>query len=344
MPQFVHLRVHSEYSISDGMVRLEPMIQAAAKDQQGAIALTDLSNLFGLVKFYKEARGGGVKPIAGCDVWVSSGDGSAAADRVSRLLLLVMNAQGYLRLCEILSRAWLENQSRGRPEIDAAWLEDGGSEGLIALSGGQGGDIGLALAGGQPELAERCARRWARLFPQRFYIEIQRYGQVGSEPYIAQATRLAARLELPVVATHPVQFLVATEYRAHEARVCIADGEILANPRRVRRFTAEQYFKSQREMAEIFADLPAALENSVEIAKRCNLTLELDRARLPQFPTPNGVTLDAFLKQEAARGLVQRLDQLYPNAELRAQNRQRYEERLQFETQTIVKMGFPVTS
>jgi DNA polymerase-3 subunit alpha len=340
--QFVHLRMHSEFSISDGMVRLDQVVARAAEDGQGAVALTDLSNLFGLIRFYKEARGSGVKPVAGCDVWISNPDPRCSEnDRSSRLLLLVRNSAGYLRLCQLLSRAWLENQVRGRPEILLPWLEQGDNSGLIALSGAQAGDIGLALANDALDVAERHARRWADLFPNAFYIEVQRYGQAGGEAYIGQATQLAVQLQLPVVATHPVQFLDPDEYRAHEARVCIAEGEILANPRRTRRFTTEQYFKSRSEMAALFADLPVALENSIEIAKRCNLTLTLGKPRLPLFPTPPGKTLDDYLVDQARAGLEQRLAQLFPDPARRETERPRYDSRLVFETDTIVKMGFP---
>jgi len=347
---FVHLRVHSEFSISDGTVRLDDLVTRAAEDGQGAVALTDLSNLFGLIRFYNAARGRGVKPIVGCDVWIATPDtgqvpgnshSAPESERGARLLLLVRNHAGYLRLCQLLSRAWLENQARGRPELAPEWLEHGDNSGLIALSGAQSGDVGLALSHGQQDAAEACARRWARLFPDAYYLEIQRYGQPGAEPYIRSVVALAAQLRLPVVATHPVQFLTGDDFRAHEARVCIAEGEILASPRRVRRFTPEQSFHSRADMARLFADLPAALANSVEIARRCNLELHLGKPRLPLFPTPEGVTLDAYLDSQARAGLEQRLVQLFPDDAARSDARPRYEERLRFEIETIIKMGFP---
>ena len=333
--------MHSEYSISDGMVRLDDVAKRAAADKQGALALTDLGNLFGLIKFYRASRAQGVKPIVGCDVWMQGPLRQGSGDRPSRLVLLVQNRAGYLRLCSLLSKAWLENQSRGRPELRYEWFDALGTEGLICLSGAQGGEIGEALAHAQDELAERAAMRLKALFPGRFYIELQRYGQPHAESYIARATEVAARLGIPVVATHPVQFAASSEFRAHEARVCIAEGEILGNPRRVRRFTPEQYFRSQDEMCATFADLPSALQNSVEIAKRCNLTLELGRAHLPPFPTPNGEGIDAYLAAEANAGLEKRLLQLYPDPLVRETVRERYSARLAFETQTIIAMGFP---
>jgi len=337
-PQFIHLRLHSEYSIADGLVRIDDVVKAAAKDNQPALAITDLANLFGMVKFYKAARGKGVKPIAGCDVWITNDDDR---DKPSRLLLLVKNRDGYLQLCELLSQAWLNNLHRGRAEIRAEWLEQLPPGGLIALSGAQYGDIGMAFENGNLAAAEKCAQRWAATFPGHFYIEVQRSGHPNMEPLLRQTVALAARLGLPVVATHPVQFLNQEEFTAHEARTCIAEGEILANARRVKRFNEQQYFKTQEEMAALFSDMPAALQNTLEVAKRCNLNLELGKPKLPLFPTPDGMTLDDFLAQEARTGLEERLLQLFPDEAKRAQVRQRYEDRLKFETDTIIKMGFP---
>ncbi|NPT57487.1 DNA polymerase III subunit alpha [Paraburkholderia elongata] len=337
-PRFVHLRVHSEFSIADGIVRLDDIVKAAAKDGQGALALTDLGNAFGLVRFYKEARGKGVKPIAGCDVWITNPDDR---EKPSRLLLLVKNRRGYLNLCELLSKASLTNQYRGRAEVEADWLESGLGEGLLALSGAQQGDIALALAAGNEEAAKRNALHWAKVFPGGFYIELQRCAQPGGEQYVQQAVALAASLKLPVVATHPMQFMTPDDFTAHEARVCISEGDILANPRRSKRFTSEQYFRTQEEMAALFADIPSALANSVEIAKRCNLTLELGKPKLPLFPTPDGMSLDDYLVQLSKEGLEKRLEQLYPDEAEREAQRETYYQRLEFECGTIIKMGFP---
>ncbi len=349
-PAFVHLRVHSEYSIVDGLVRIDDVVDAAASDKQVALAITDLSNLFCMVKFYQAARGKGIKPIAGCDVWITNDDNR---DKPSRLLLLAKNRMGYLQLCELLSKAWLTNQYRGRAEIRAEWLHElAGTESallpgvspansLIALSGAHFGDVGIAIENGNLALAERCARRWQALFPGHFYVEIQRGGQPNQELQVRHSVALAAKLGLPVVATHPVQFLAQDEFIAHEARTCIAEGEMLANAKRVKRFNDQQNFKTQAEMEALFSDLPLALQNSVEIAKRCNLTLVLGKPQLPNFPTPPGTTIEEFLVAEAKAGLEQRLVYLYPDAEKRTAQRQRYEERLQFEIDTIIKMGFP---
>ncbi|MFZ4529151.1 MAG: DNA polymerase III subunit alpha [Undibacterium curvum] len=341
-PQFVHLRVHSEYSIVDGLVRIDDVIKAAAKDKQPALAVTDLANLFGMVKFYKAARGKGMKPIAGCDVWISNDNDR---DKPTRMLLLVKNRQGYLQLCELLATAWLTNQHRGRAELRIEWLkqlQDSGAGGnLIALSGAHFGDVGTAIDNGNIALAEQLALQWESIFPRHFYIEIQRAGQPNMDNHVRAAVALAGRLRLPVVATHPVQFLSKDDFTAHEARVCIAEGDMLANGRRVRRFNDQQCFKTQQEMQTLFADLPVALKNSVEIAKRCNLTLELGKPKLPDFPTPDGMSLNDFLVFEAQRGLEFRLQHLFTNEEKREKERPRYEARLKFETDTIIKMGFP---
>ncbi|MDT3737794.1 MAG: DNA polymerase III subunit alpha [Denitratisoma sp.] len=340
-PAFVHLRLHSEYSIADGMVRLDEAVAQAAADGMPALALTDLANLFGMVKFYSGARSRGLKPIIGCDVWVESAAGAGDRDRPARLLLLVKNRGGYLRLCELLTQAYLGPRSRGRAEIPRAAFAAGDNAGLIALSGAALGDVGQALLMGATAPAEAAAREWARLFPDSFYIELQRYGQPQAEALVAASVALAAQLNLPVVATHPVQFLARDDFKAHEARVCIAEGYVLADPRRPRVFTEEQYFKSQAEMQALFADLPEALENSVEIARRCNLSIELGKNRLPQFPVPEGVTLDDYLTQQAEAGLERRLAHLYPDAAERERKRPEYAERLAFECRTIQQMGFP---
>jgi DNA polymerase-3 subunit alpha len=336
-PSFVHLRLHSEYSISDGMVRVDEAVAAAQRDGMPALALTDLNNFFGLIKFYKKARGAGIKPLAGCDVFITN---DADRERPYRLLLLCQSVSGYLLLCRLLSRAFLENQHRGRAELRREWFHQG-TDGLIALSGAHLGDTGSALLSGNAAQARQFAQEWASLFNNRYYLEVQRAGFADEEHYIHAATQLAAELGLPVVATHPVQFLTADDFKAHEARVCIAEGYVLNDKRRVKQFTAQQYFKTQVEMAELFADLPEALQNSVEIARRCNLSLVLGKPRLPDFPTPNGQGLDDYLREQAQRGLHKRMVVLYPDADERAARLPEYQARLDFEIETIIKMGFP---
>jgi len=344
-PAFVHLRLHSEYSVVDGSVRIGDAVARAVKEGMPALALTDLSNLFGMVKFYSAARSKGVKPIIGCDVWVNEGDAVAGdRDRSSRLLLLVKNHAGYLRLCELITDAHLGARNRGRAEVSRLALKNGDNTGLIALSGAAFGGIGQALQASNTAAAERLAQEWSGIFPDHFYIEVQRPYKAGHAPQEAlvnTSVALAAKLGLPLVATHPVQFLDPDDFKAHEARVCIAEGYVLADPRRPKNFTEEQYFKSQAEMQALFADLPEALENSVEIARRCNLSIELGKSKLPQFPTPDGMTLDDFLAAEAAKGLVVRMLQLFPDAEQREVKREEYEARLDFEIKTIQQMGFP---
>ncbi len=336
-PRFIHLRLHTEYSVTDGLVRVDTAVRRAVETAMPALAMTDLSNTFGWVKFYRAARGAGIKPVFGCDVWVSP---SGERRRPARLLLLVQHRAGYQRLCELLTRAYQDNLVRGRAEIDPAWLA-AGTDGLIALSGGDAGSVVQALLDDKPEVARAEAARWAALFPGRYYLELQRYGQPHAERVIDGLLDIGAALGLPSVATHPVQFIAADDFKAHEARVCIAEGMMLGDPRRPRLYTAEQYFKSSEEMAQLFADLPEAIANSVEIAKRCNLTLELGKSRLPDFPTPDGSSLEDHLRQCTRDGLARRMVRLYPDAEVRAARQAEYDARLDFELATIIQMGFP---
>lgn len=338
-PQFVHLRCHSEYSIIDGIVRVDDYVDAASKDAMPALGLTDLSNLFGAIKFYKAARGRGIKPIIGCDIWLEN---TKNRDQAHRLLLLVQNKTGYRQLCGLLSRAYLENQYRGRAEIKLEWLQN--TEGLLLLSGSTQSDIGAALIAGNFALAAQVTQNWAVLFPNRFYLEVQRVTDAKDNPaqeyLIQQIVALAGANDLPVVATHPIQFTTPDDYKAHEARTCIAEGYMLADKRRPKNFTEQQYFKSQAEMASLFADMPEALANTVEIAKRCNLVIELGKNYLPNFPTPNNESLDTFLVQQSHVGLAARLQSLYPDTDLRESKRPEYEARLEFECKIINQMGF----
>jgi DNA polymerase-3 subunit alpha len=336
-PTFIHLRLHSEYSIADGIVRIPEAVAAAKLDAMPALALTDLNNVFGLIKFYQEARKSGIKPIIGCDVFISN---PAEREQPFRLLLLCQSNAGYLRLCDLLTRAYRENQYRGRPELHKQWLCEG-ADGLIALSGAHLGEVGTTLLNGNGATARQLAHEYAGLFPGRYYLEIQRGGFARDEAHLRETLRLAAELGLPVVATHPVQFLGIDDFKAHEARVCIAEGYVLNDKRRVRHFSAQQYFKTQSEMAALFHELPEALQNTVEIAKRCNLTLKLGKPHLPDFPTPNSETLDDFLRTESERGLQARMLQLFTDETERASKMQEYTERLAFEIKTIQDMKFP---
>lgn len=343
-PRFVHLRCHSEYSIVDGIVRIDDYVKQALADEMPALALTDLSNLFGAIKFYKAARGKGIKPILGCDIWLEN---AVNRDQPTRLLLLCQSHAGYLLLCQLLSRAYLSNQYRGRAEFKREWFVECGTEGLIMLSGATAGDVGQACAQDNLELAIKLAKGWESLFPERFYLEVQRTASASDgamhhqqEHYIQQVRSIANTLSLPVVATHPIQFITPDDFRAHEARTCISEGYVLADTRRPKNFSTEQYFKPQADMTALFEDMPEALTNSVEIAKRCNLLLTLGKNYLPNFPTPNNESLNDFLVAEARRGLLQRLEVLYPNEEVLAAKKPVYDARLDFETKVINQMGF----
>ncbi len=318
------------------------MVQAAADDQQPALAITDLSNLFGAIKFYKAARGKGVQPILGAEIFLEG----LAADplALSRVMVLVQSSQGYLNLSELLARAWTQNMVKSNAVVKLSWLQEL-SEGLILLSGAQAGPVGQALLQGDTSRAAEIALQLASIFTHRFYLELQRAGRPEDLAHVVAAVKLAARLSLPVVATHPVQFLTEDDYESHEARVCISEGEILGNQRRVRKFTRDQYFKSSAEMQGLFSDVPSALANSVEIAKRCNLSLVLGKPQLPNYPTPladgKPMPIEAYFRLLSVEGLEERLVHLYPDAVKREAERPRYAERLEFEINTILNMGFP---
>ena len=335
---FVHLRLHSEFSVVDGTNRIDDAVQVAADDKQPALALTDLNNLFGTIKFYKQARSIGVKPLLGAEIYLESL--TQDVNHLSKMILLVQSQQGYLNLCELLSRGWTQNVHKAVGVIKLAWLQEL-SQGLIALSGAQSGPVGQALVQGDLSRASELALQIAGIFPHRFYIELQRAGRADDEAHVVAAVQLASHLNLPVVATHPVQFTKPDDYEAHEARVCISEGEILGNQRRVRKFTREQYFKSSAQMLELFADIPSAVANTLEIAKRCNVSLVLGKPQLPDYPTPNGMAIDEYFRFSSHEGLKERLAHLYPDVAKRELERSRYEERLEFEINTILKMGFP---
>jgi DNA polymerase-3 subunit alpha len=339
---FVHLRLHTEFSIVDSTCRIDDVVQAAADDQQPALAITDLSNLFGAIKFYKAARGKGVQPILGAEIFLEGLGADPLA--LSRVMVLVQSSQGYLNLSELLARAWTQNMVKTNAVVKLAWLQEL-SEGLILLSGAQAGPVGQALVQGDTSRAAEIALQLASIFTHRFYLEIQRAGRPEDNAHVVAAVKLAARLSLPVVATHPVQFLAEDDYESHEARVCISEGEILGNQRRVRKFTRDQYFKSSAEMQALFADVPSALANSVEIAKRCNLSLVLGKPQLPNYPTPitdgKPMPIEDYFRLLSVEGLEERLVHLYPDPAKREIERPRYAERLEFEINTILKMGFP---
>jgi DNA polymerase-3 subunit alpha len=337
-PGFVHLHLHTEYSLVDSVVRIKPLVKAVAEAGMPAVAVTDQSSMFAMVKFYRAAMAAGVKPIIGVDMWVRNPD---QPTRPWRLVLLCKDRKGYRNLTELVSRTYLEGQHQSIPMLDLDWLQ-GASGGLIALSGGREGDVGEALLAGNRELAEQRLQAWLRLFPDHFYLEVQRTGRPREEDYLHAVVELAAAYDVPVVASNDVHFLQRDEFEAHEARVCIHDGRTLDDPRRPRRHSEQQYLRTPVEMQELFADLPEALENSVEIARRCNLELSFGTNYLPDFPVPDGLTMDEFFRQQARAGLEKRIARLFdPSAADFAERRKPYDERLETELDVIVSMGFP---
>ena len=337
-PSFIHLRVHTEYSLVDGVVRIKPLMQALAADEIPAIALTDQSNLFAMVKFTRAALGAGIKPIIGVDALVRYGDDQEAP---FQMVLLAQNKTGYLNLSRLISKSYLQGQHRGVPIIQAEWIEQG-AEGIIALSGGRQGDIGRALLSGQSDLAKQRLQSWASCFKDRFYIELQRTGRENEEAYIAEVVELAITHDVPVVATNDVRFLKSEEFDAHETRVCIHDGRTLDDPRRPKNYSEQQYLRSSEEMQALFSDIPEALANTVEIAKRCNLEIQLGKSFLPKFPIPEGETEASYFCRVSREGLELRLKVLLDEtAEDYAEKRKEYDDRLQVELDVINNMGFP---
>ena len=335
---FVHLRVHSEYSLSDGMVRLKPLVAAARDAEMPAVALTDINNVFGLIKFYNAANSAGIKPLVASDISVPA---EQSGLEPTPLVLLAQNEAGYRNLSELLSRAYLEGQKLGKVGVDQAWLA-AQSEGLIALSGGRFGDIGQLLLADKYDQAKAAAQRWMEIFPDAFYIELQRTGREHEEAYLQEAVRLAIDLSCPVVATNDVRFLVPEEFEAHEVRVCIHDGRTLDDPRREQRYSEEQYLKSPAEMADLFADIPEALDNAVEIARRCSVDIQLGTYFLPEYPIPEGHTTESYFCEVSEQGLNERLLRILDESDPDyAEKRKAYDDRLAFELGVINKMGFP---
>src|SRR5690606_6617412 len=337
-PGFIHLRVHSEYSVVDSLIRVKSLVDRVAALGMPAVALTDHCNIYALIKFYSAARGKGLKPVCGADLLVVDDD---KPEQTYVLPLLVRDSSGYANLISLISRAHQEGQLRGAVTVKRSWL-DGSTGGLIALSGASRGDVGQALLSGDEERVAWLIGEYRRLFPDSYYLELQRTGRAGDSEHVRRAVALALEEGLPVVATNDVRFLEADEFEAHEARVCINERRTLDDPRRPRHYSEQQYLRSPEEMAELFSDLPEALENSVQIAMRCNLELELGKPALPNYPVPEGMTIDDFFREVSEHGLEERLDQLFDrNARDFPAIRQRYRERLDFELRIISQMGFP---
>ncbi|WP_323895579.1 DNA polymerase III subunit alpha [Aeromonas veronii] len=335
-PRFIHLRVHSDFSMVDGLQKINPIVGAAAANNMPALALTDQMNMCGLVRFYGAAHGKGIKPIVGADFWVQSDE---LGDEQFRLTLLAMNNDGYQNITLLISRGYQRGHVQGRPVIDKSWLAEH-AKGVIVLSGGREGDVGKFLLKGNRQMTEQCVAFYQTHFPDAYYLELLRTGRPDEEVYLHMAVAIATEFELPVVATNEVVFLNADDFDAHEIRVAIHDGYTLMDKRRPRRYSPQQYLRSQEEMAELFADIPEALENTVEIAKRCNVTVRLGEYFLPNFPTGDMTTED-FLVAKSKEGLEERLEFLFPDPQVRAERRPEYDERLDIELKVINQMGFP---
>ncbi|MED5466111.1 MAG: PHP domain-containing protein, partial [Pseudomonadota bacterium] len=335
---FVHLRVHSEYSMVDGLVRVKPLIGRVAELGMPAVGLTEQSNMCSLVRFYKAAMGAGVKPIIGADIWLENPD---EPENPFRLTLLARDNDGYLNLTEIISQGYTEGQRYGKPIVQKTWLESR-AKGLIVLSGAKMGDVGKALLAGKPELARERADYWRNLYPDSYYLELQRTGRAGDEDCLHMSVELAAELGLPVVATNDVHFLEADDFEAHEARVCIGESRTLDDPRRDRRFSDQQYLRSAEEMIELFSDIPEAVENTVEIARRCSVKVRMGEYFLPNYPIPDGMTMDEYFRHVSEEGLEARLAKTLSKDDPEYdQKREEYYKRLKFELDIIIQMGFP---
>lgn len=301
---FIHLKLHSEYSLIDSIIDIDTLIKTAVENKMPAVAITDRVNLFGLVKFYKKALDSGIKPIIGSDL-ILKGD-----KEFFLLTALCKNQKGYANLRELISKAYLQGQISSIPTIQWDWLTKH-RDGLIILSGGRYGDIGKAILSNDKKLAEKRLKNWMQYFPNDFYLELQRTNRDGEENYIQSAIALAESFSVPVVATNDVRFMKQADFDAHEARVCIQSTRVLNDPKRPKNYSNQQYFKTAAEMAELFSDIPEAIENTFEIAKRCTVELKLGQAFLPQFPLPPGVDLKKYFEDKAREGLQKRLSSFH---------------------------------
>ncbi|MGJ7243979.1 DNA polymerase III subunit alpha [Morganella morganii] len=335
-PRFIHLNIHSDYSMIDGLAKTGPLVKKVASMNMPAMAITDFTNLCGLVKFYGSAHGAGVKPIVGADFLMES---ELLGDELASLTILARNNTGYQNLTLLISEAYQKGYGAQGPTIQRDWLVNH-KEGLIILSGGRKGDVGKFLLRGNSALVEQALEFWQTHFPDSFYLELIRTGRQDEESYLHAAVQLATEKSLPVVATNDVRFISSEDFDAHEIRVAIHDGYTLADPKRPKLYSPQQYLRSEDEMCELFADIPEALQNSVEITKRCNVTIRLGEYFLPQFPTGDMSTED-YLVKRSKEGLEERLAFLFPDPEVRAQRRPEYDERLDVELKVINQMGFP---
>lgn len=335
-PKFVHLKIHSDFSMIDGLSKVPPLVKKVAEMGMPAMAITDFTNLCGVVKFFSTAHGCGIKPIVGADFLVQSDE---FGDELTKLTILAADNAGYKNLTLLISKAYLRGHIQNQPVLDKSWLIEH-AEGILLLGGGKSGDVGKALLKGNTQLVEQCVDFYQQYFSNRYYIELMRTGRADEENYLHFAVELAEQKDLPVVATNDVMFLSPDLFDAHEIRVAIHDGYTLEDPRRPKHYSAQQYLRSEEEMCELFADIPEALANSVEIAKRCNVTIRLGEYFLPNFPT-DGMPIEEFLVKKARDGLEERLEFLYPDPQERQERRPAYDERLEIELGVVNQMGFP---
>ena len=335
---FVHLGIHSEYSITDSIVRIKPLIKAAAADNQSALALTDLSNLYATVKFYRACLGAGIKPIIGSEIIMDNED--------TRLVLLAMDNEGYQNITRIVSLGFTEGRAdaanHGVPVVERRHVLEHAAGVIVLFT--EKSDVGQALVSSMPEKADELLTEWQAQFDDRLYFAIKRTNRSGEDAFIKAAIHAGAKHRIPIIAHNDVRFLEQDDFDAHEARVCIAGSYVLADPNRPRLYSDEQYLKTQQEMTALFADIPQVIDNTLRLATRCNVTLTLGINVLPEFPVPEGETIESFFRAESKRGLDRRLDRLFPVAE-RSDNwqefRQKYDERLEYELEVILSMGFP---
>ena len=293
---FVHLRLHTEFSLVDGTLRIKPLVAKVAEMGMPAVGVSDVCNFYGLIKFYTAAQNAGVKPIIGADFWVRASGNKENSDKPTLISLLAMNHTGYRNIILLISRAFQEGQYHGDPYLLREWISEC-SEGIIALSGGRHGDVGSALLSDHADEAVIRLKQWKADFPERFYLELQRTGRENEENYLHAAMALAVEHQVPVVATNDVRFLTANDFEAHESRVCIGEGRTLDDPRREHRYSDQQYLRTPEEMATLFSDIPQALANTIEIAKRCTVEIELGNYYLPDFPIPENITQDPFFEE-----------------------------------------------
>lgn len=332
--RFVHLGIHTEFSITESIVRVPDLIKAAVNEEMPALALTDLSNLHAAVKFYGKCLGQGIKPILGSVLRLNDAD--------HRVTLLSMNNHGWRNLTELVSRGYIEGQQLNIPCVNKAWILEQADD-LILLLGIQS-DVGKMLITSNPQKAEPLLEEWIEKFGNRVYLALTRTDRPDEDAFIAEAVKLAKKYNIGVVAHNDVHFVRREDYEAHEARVCIADGYVLGDNRRPKTYSPEQYFKTTAEMTELFSDIPSAIENSYHIAKRCNVTLQLGKYFLPDYPIPDGHTIDTYFAHLSKQGLEERLNVLYPvtqRDEDWAEIRKPYDERIEYEINIINSMGFP---